>query len=466
MTRVTFDGLEVAEERDVDLVALDDALRELAAVDDQLSRIVELRYFGGFSDAVPINFGAERIAQIAAKSGFSATARAHAIDATRRQRHALLPLDPSDWRRLFLRNGAVVSAPLPELHAMHPALRAAQRTKHGAPVRCAYVARDFSAATVRYIEAILGQPGVCMGLISEHSPAGLPLDVRERLAAHVYVNDAHDVHQIADGVRGLSGTLGHPDMLVGVDEDLQVALGEVRELLRITGLKASVARQLTDREMMRDLLRRAGFPVAEGAKRSSECTLEVMTVGRVPAWFSSTRRNGAMIVLPREVEDPSCLDVRQMAYAALRVLGTRTGLSTVVWSRSADGRPRIHDITARPPHVATLSLMNHAHGADMHGAWANVVVNGRFAPIARSHAAGAVFVGREGKGRRVAALRGIDAVKRELGNLIVETRLPGVGARAPSAKSRDQYLIVRHPSTSVVESALAHIASSVAIEVA
>jgi RNA polymerase sigma-70 factor (ECF subfamily) len=47
MTRVSFEGLEIAEERDVDLVALDDALRELAAVDDQLSRIVELRYFGG-----------------------------------------------------------------------------------------------------------------------------------------------------------------------------------------------------------------------------------------------------------------------------------------------------------------------------------------------------------------------------------------------------------------------------------
>src|SRR6185503_10248386 len=177
-------------------------------------------------------------------------------------------------------------------------------------------ARDFSAPTVRYIEAILGQPGVRMGLISEHSPAGLPLSVRERLAAHVYVSDAHDVHQIADGVRGLSGTLGHPDLLVGVDEDLQVALAEVRELVRITGLKASVARQLTDRAMMCDVLRNAGFPVFDGARSSSEYTLEVMTVGRVPAWFSSTRRNGAMIVLPREVEDPACLDVRQMAYAA------------------------------------------------------------------------------------------------------------------------------------------------------
>jgi RNA polymerase sigma factor (TIGR02999 family) len=49
LTRVTFDGLEIPQERALDLVALDDALRELAATDAELSRIVELRYFGGLT---------------------------------------------------------------------------------------------------------------------------------------------------------------------------------------------------------------------------------------------------------------------------------------------------------------------------------------------------------------------------------------------------------------------------------
>jgi RNA polymerase sigma-70 factor, ECF subfamily len=50
LTRVTFEGLEIeAKERDVELVALDEALRELASVDEQLCRIVELRYFGGLT---------------------------------------------------------------------------------------------------------------------------------------------------------------------------------------------------------------------------------------------------------------------------------------------------------------------------------------------------------------------------------------------------------------------------------
>ena len=50
LARVTLDEEAVgAVEHDVDLVALDSALRELAEMDEQLSRVVELRYFGGLT---------------------------------------------------------------------------------------------------------------------------------------------------------------------------------------------------------------------------------------------------------------------------------------------------------------------------------------------------------------------------------------------------------------------------------
>lgn len=75
-----------------------------------------------YSQAAPINFGAERIEQISKASGTDPNARANAIDAARRQRHALIPLDPSNWRRLFVRNGRVLSA-LPELEDSHPLQR-------------------------------------------------------------------------------------------------------------------------------------------------------------------------------------------------------------------------------------------------------------------------------------------------------------------------------------------------------
>lgn len=48
--RVSLDGVEaVAAGADVDLVALDDALQELATLSERQARIVELRYFGGMT---------------------------------------------------------------------------------------------------------------------------------------------------------------------------------------------------------------------------------------------------------------------------------------------------------------------------------------------------------------------------------------------------------------------------------
>ncbi len=43
------EAISVAAERDINLVKLDDALKTLAILDDEQSRIVELRFFGGLS---------------------------------------------------------------------------------------------------------------------------------------------------------------------------------------------------------------------------------------------------------------------------------------------------------------------------------------------------------------------------------------------------------------------------------
>jgi RNA polymerase sigma factor (TIGR02999 family) len=48
--KVTLDeGLVAAEQRDVNVIALDDALNKLAEMDPQQSRVVELRFFAGLS---------------------------------------------------------------------------------------------------------------------------------------------------------------------------------------------------------------------------------------------------------------------------------------------------------------------------------------------------------------------------------------------------------------------------------
>jgi RNA polymerase sigma factor (TIGR02999 family) len=50
VSRLTLDPqIALPQEREVDLVALDDALKQLATLDSQQSRLVELRFFGGLS---------------------------------------------------------------------------------------------------------------------------------------------------------------------------------------------------------------------------------------------------------------------------------------------------------------------------------------------------------------------------------------------------------------------------------
>ena len=48
--KLTLDeAVDYAKRRDIDLIALDDALKELEKLDPQQSRVVELRFFGGLS---------------------------------------------------------------------------------------------------------------------------------------------------------------------------------------------------------------------------------------------------------------------------------------------------------------------------------------------------------------------------------------------------------------------------------
>ena len=48
--RVTFnEGVDTAQEHDLDIARLDDALKELAALDARQAKVVELRFFGGLT---------------------------------------------------------------------------------------------------------------------------------------------------------------------------------------------------------------------------------------------------------------------------------------------------------------------------------------------------------------------------------------------------------------------------------
>jgi hypothetical protein len=77
-----------------------------------------------FSQAIPSNFGAERGRKVAAASGIAEGKRAK-VNAKRERgrRWDQAPLNPTDWRRVFMRNGRTWSDKLPRIDERHPASR-------------------------------------------------------------------------------------------------------------------------------------------------------------------------------------------------------------------------------------------------------------------------------------------------------------------------------------------------------
>jgi hypothetical protein len=67
-------------------------------------------------------------------------------------------------------------------------------------------------------------------------------------------------------------------------------------------------------------------------------------------------------------------------------------------------------------------------------------------------------------GTRIARIHGLDQAQLEVGELVVEARLPQVGAEPTGTYEGDGYVIVRHASTEVVETALRRIVSLVRVE--
>jgi hypothetical protein len=68
-----------------------------------------------FTQAAPVNFGRDRVQQIESMSGAEKVNASQDLRHSDRRRHTLIPLDSSDWRRPLIRNGRVISAPLPAL---------------------------------------------------------------------------------------------------------------------------------------------------------------------------------------------------------------------------------------------------------------------------------------------------------------------------------------------------------------
>lgn len=169
------------------------------------------------------------------------------------------------------------------------------------------------------------------------------------------------------------------------------------------------------------------------------------------------------VLLPRRIDGPEYADIVRAGRRALDALGMVTGITHMEWFRREDGSIAISEVAARPPGAQFTTLLSWAHDHDFYAAWARLVVHERFEPPERRYAAGAAFLRGQGSGR-VAAIHGLEEVRRELGDVLVEAKLPRIGQQPSGTYDGDGHLILRHPETDVVERGLALAVSKIRVE--
>ena len=124
-----------------------------------------------------------------------------------------------------------------------------------------FAAPILSENAARMVAAIVGLPGVRVGVISQAPLEDLPPPLRSQVS-HWRVADVLDTTQLMDAVSQLEARLGPVDRLMGAYEQLQVPLAEVREQRGIAGMRVEAAHNFRDKARMKSLLREAGLPCA------------------------------------------------------------------------------------------------------------------------------------------------------------------------------------------------------------
>lgn len=169
------------------------------------------------------------------------------------------------------------------------------------------------------------------------------------------------------------------------------------------------------------------------------------------------------VVLPRDLSGPEFAEIHRIGPRALSTLGMWTGMSHMEWFRRPDGSIAIGEVAARPPGAQFMTLMSYAHDVDMYRAFAQLMVFETFTPPVRRHAVGAAYLRGQGQGK-VVAVHGLEAMRRELGELVVETRLPQLGQTPNASYEGDGFVIVRHADTQVVTAAVQQVVKTLRIE--
>jgi hypothetical protein len=167
--------------------------------------------------------------------------------------------------------------------------------------------------------------------------------------------------------------------------------------------------------------------------------------------------------MPRDINDRRYERFITHGLAAVRALSVGDAMTHMEGFLTESGQPCFIDATLRPAGARIAPMLAFAYDIDPYFVWARVMLDGSFdGPWERKCAVGTVFLRGTGSGK-IESVEGFDFVQRELGALLMDHRLPQIGAAKAATYTGDGYVTIRHPETQAVEDALDFIAQTVRI---
>ena len=351
-----------------------------------------------------------------------------------------------------------------------------------------FVAPFGLASTLRFVEAAAARDGSRLTVIGQE-PSGsfaakLSAESRARLAGYEQVADCHDVDALPEAVRRIAGRTSARHHLA---EDARSAMAFARETLPLVakppaGAGAKDTFRVDELADLESWLRRVPPTpdrplLLEEGVQGREFSFDSVSIGGKHVFHSISEYSPTplqvmespwiqwTVLLPREIDGPEYADILAAGPRVLDVLGMHSGVTHMEWFRRHDASIAISEVAARPPGAQFSSLISWAHGIDFYRAWAEVSVFDRFEVPERKYAAGAAYLRGQGEGR-VARVHGIERAREELGDLVVEAKIPRPGQPKASSYEGEGYVVLRHPDTQVVREGLQRLVQILQVELA
>ena len=165
-------------------------------------------------------------------------------------------------------------------------------------------------------------------------------------------------------------------------------------------------------------------------------------IGRNVEWISMQTVN------LRNLDRPELAAGRELGRRVIEVLDFRTGFTHMEWFLTPSGEAVFGEIGGRPPGGRSVDLMNYSNDFDIYSGWAQAVTRGEFDQTAhRRYNAAAIFKRARGQGH-IAAIHGLEDLRRRYGEHIVVEELLPIGAPRRNWRQTllsDGYLVIRHP---------------------